>query len=51
VTNYVTKVEDSVRNRTEIGEALYRRRTTGWLGEHHGFKKENINSGSEIPPV
>lgn len=53
VTNYVTKVNDSVRNRTEIGEALYRRRTTGWLGEHHGFKKEKCktNSGGSIPSV
>jgi hypothetical protein len=24
----------------EIGEALYRKRTTGWLGDHYGFKEK-----------
>lgn len=50
VTNYVTKVNDMPHNRRDIGEALYRRRTTGWLGEHYGFKKE-INSGSKISSI
>jgi len=50
VTNYVTKVNDMPHNRRDIGEALYRRRTTGWLGEHYGFKKERYSGGS-IPSV
>jgi molybdopterin-biosynthesis enzyme MoeA-like protein len=40
VTNYVTKVNDYSHNRTEIGEALYRKHTTGWLGDHYGFKEK-----------
>ena len=40
VTNYVTKVKNKGRNRLEIPQALYRARTTGWLGEHHGAAKK-----------
>lgn len=50
VTNYVTKVKNNGRNRLEIPQALYRARTTGWLGEHHGAAKKE-NTGSSIPPV
>ncbi|AXF52749.1 MAG: replication family protein [Cressdnaviricota sp.] len=45
VTNYVTKGPKSVLNKAEIGKLLYRKRTTGWLGEYHGNKKET-GSGS-----
>ena len=51
VTNYVTKVNDFSHNRRDIGEALYRRRTTGWLGDHYGFKKENNDSCSSTPTL
>jgi hypothetical protein len=51
VTNYVTKGPKSVHTVSEIGKLLYRKRTTGWLGEYHGNKKEIQNAGSSIPPV
>jgi hypothetical protein len=50
VTNYVTKGPKSVHNVSEIGKLLYRKRTTGWLGEYHGNKKE-IPTGGSIPSV
>lgn len=50
VTNYVTKVKDNGRNRLEIPQALYRARTTGWLGECYGWK-EKANPGGSIPSV
>lgn len=40
VTNYVTKGPDSSLNKAEIGKLLYRRRTTGWLGDYHGSKEK-----------
>jgi rhamnogalacturonyl hydrolase YesR len=51
VTNYVTKGPKSVHTVSEIGKLLYRRRTTGWLGDLHGNKKEGIDIGSEISPI
>jgi hypothetical protein len=51
VTNYVTKGPKSPHVVSEIGKLLYRKRTTGWLGEYHGNKKEIQNTGSSIPPV
>jgi hypothetical protein len=50
VTNYVTKGPKSGHTVSEIGKLLYRKRTTGWLGEYHGNKKENATGGS-IPSV
>lgn len=50
VTNYVTKGPKSEHVVSEIGKCLFRRRTTGWLGDYHGSKKEN-DSGSSIPSV
>lgn len=49
VTNYVTKGPKDRHTVSEIGKLLYRRRTTGWLGDYHGTKKEN--TGKSIPPV
>ncbi len=51
VTNYVTKGPKDRHNVSEIGKLLYRRRTTGWLGDLHGNKKEGIDIGSEISPI
>lgn len=51
VTNYVTKGPKSGHNVSDIGKLLYRKRTTGWLGEYHGNKKEVQNTGSSIPSV
>ena len=51
VTNYVTKGPNKRHNVSEIGKLLYRKRTTGWLGDYHGNKKEIQNTGIEIPPV
>ena len=39
VTNYVTKGNKDFRNPAEVAKTLYRRRTTGWLGEYYGFKE------------
>lgn len=39
VTNYVTKDSKDFRNPAEVAKTLYKRRTTGWLGDHYGFKK------------
>ena len=50
VTNYVTKGPKDRHTVSEIGKLLYRKRTTGWLGEYHGNKKE-INTGTSIPSV
>ena len=50
VTNYVTKVKNNGRNRLEIPQALYRARTTGWLGEHHGAAKKDT-TGIEISTI
>jgi hypothetical protein len=36
VTNYVTKGPKSGNVVAEIGKSLYRKRTTGWLGEYYG---------------
>lgn len=49
VTNYVTKGAKSEHAVSEIGKTLYRRRTTGWLGEYHGGKKQD--SGSTISSI
>ena len=46
VTNYVTKGPKSGHVVSEIGKTLYRRRTTGWLGDYHGGKKEITTGGS-----
>ncbi len=52
VTNYVTKGPKSDLNKAEIGKLLYRKRTTGWLGEYHGNKKEkDIDTGKSISPI
>jgi hypothetical protein len=51
VTNYVTKGPKSDHVVSEIGRTLYRRRTTGWLGDYHGGKKEIQNTGTSIPSV
>jgi len=52
VTNYVTKGPKDRHTVSEIGKLLYRKRTTGWLGDFHGGKeKEGIYSGGSIPPV
>ncbi len=50
VTNYVTKGPKDGHNVSEIGKLLYRRRTTGWLGDYHGNKKD-LDTGTSIPPV
>ena len=50
VTNYVTKGPKDRHNVSEIGKTLYRRRTTGWLGDYHGGKK-NSTTGGSIPSV
>ena len=44
VTNYVTKGPKSEHVVSEIGKTLYRRRTTGWLGDYHGGKKQDPGS-------
>jgi hypothetical protein len=51
VTNYVTKGPKSGQSVSEIGRTLYRRRTTGWLGDYYGGKKEIKNTGTSIPSV
>jgi len=51
VTNYVTKGPKSVLNKSEIGKLLYRKRTTGWLGEHHGNKKKVNDPSSSASPI
>ena len=51
VTNYVTKGPKGPNTVSAIGQLLYRKRTTGWLGEYHGNKKENQNTGGSIPSV
>lgn len=43
VTNYVTKSNKDFRNPAEVAKTLYRRRTTGWLGEHYGFKENDTS--------
>ena len=49
VTNYVTKGPKSDHVVSEIGRTLYRRRTTGWLGDYYGGKKIQ-DAGVAIPP-
>ena len=51
VTNYVTKGAKTDTPVSEIGKLLYRKRTTGWLGAYHGNKKEDLDTGTSIPPV
>jgi hypothetical protein len=51
VTNYVTKGPKSEHVVSEIGKCLFRRRTTGWLGDYHGSQKEKLNTGGSIPSV
>jgi hypothetical protein len=51
VTNYVTKGPKFGQSVSDIGKTLYRRRTTGWLGDYYGGKKEEQNTGTSIPPV
>jgi hypothetical protein len=50
VTNYVTKGPKSEHVVSEIGRTLYRRRTTGWLGDYHGGK-EKENPSNEISSI
>jgi hypothetical protein len=51
VTNYVTKGPKSEHVVSEIGKTLYRRRTTGWLGDYHGGKEKDARTGSSISSV
>ena len=50
VTNYVTKVPNDVVNPTEVAKVLYKRRTTGWLGDYYVSKK-NQNTGTATTVV
>jgi len=49
VTNYVTKGPKDGNAIPEIGKMLYRKRTTGWVGDYYGRKEKD--TGSEIPSV
>ena len=51
VTNYVTKGPKSGNAVPEIGKMLYRKRTTGWVGDYYGSQKEIQNTGKSIPSV
>ena len=48
VTNYVTKGPKDRHNVSEIGKTLYRKRTTGWLGDFHGQK---LRTGKSVSPI
>lgn len=47
VTNYVTKGPKSDSSKTDIAKTLYRRRTTGWMGDYYGgYKKGKLEEES-----